>query len=303
MTGPVFDAAFGPAPGQLTLNAWDKNLEVWSLRPMRRLRMFAVARDTVGGSVSPEGRLVLTNASGKPQLVDISSGSVVLNLPPGASPLGAFHPKRPLFLLVSAEEVTLLEPSGGLLARAAIRSAASEVGYASDGSLAFVRQTNGDIVVLDGLTLDRKVVLPGHDEFSRVILLPACRTAVTTSRPGRVHVWDLSSGASRYEFSMRDELPRLSASPDCARLSIIGDDLIRVLSLADGSDIAVLKGHSAKIRFAKFLPQSGTMLSADEAGTIHRWRLPRSIGDLVLDAEQSLPRRLSADQERRFGLR
>jgi hypothetical protein len=116
-------------------------------------------------------------------------------------------------------------------------------------------------------------------------------------------VWKLSSGTSRFQFSTRDELPRISVDPDCRRLAVTGDDSVRLVELASGTDLAILASSSSKLRFAKFLADSANLLTADEAGRLYRWPVPDTIHDLRADADKAMPRALTEDQERRFGLR
>jgi WD40 repeat protein len=286
------------------VNAWDKQLEFWSPEPPQRLNVFTVPSDEVQGVVAPDGQFVLANDGGALNLVEVSSKSKLRSWPSTGSPVGAFHPSRSLLLVAAADELALIEAATRRpMAQRRISGTTEQVGFDANGMLAFVKQTNGEITIIDALSLNKEATLSGHDEFSRVVVIPSCRTVVTTSRPGKVRVWSLLSEAPRFEVLVRDEVPRISVSPDCRWLAITGDDLVRLVDLVDAADLAVLKGHQAKLTFARFLTAPTTLLTADTAGVIHRWPLPESTAALVSDAGRLLPRRLTADQERQFGLR
>ncbi len=66
------------------------------------------------------------------------------------------------------------------------------------------------------------------------------------------------------------------ASPPRA-LSGAADGVIRLWDLATGTELAVLEGHSAPVRFIAFAPQGDYALSVDEAGQWLLWNLAQGM--------------------------
>ncbi len=301
MLGPAYDAAFMGDTAHLAIDAWDNQLELWSAGPPVHSETFAAQGDKLEGTLSRDQHFVLAGEGAGVQVIETATRAVIRQWPASVSPAASFSPTRPQLLLALGPEMSLLEmPGQHLVTVARLAAGASQVGYDPSGALAFARLVSGDIVVLDASTLKPVATLGGHDDTSQVLLLPACNTAVTTAHPGRVRVWDLETGKARLDFTTRDEAPTVAADIGCRRLAVTEVDLVRLSALADGTELAVLRGQSAKLRFSTLMSDGKTLLTADEAGVLRRWPLP------PLDfaaAESALPRSLTADQELRFGLR
>src|SRR5207302_8695149 len=74
----------------------------------------------------------------------------------------------------------------------------------------------------------------------------------------------------------------LALSPDQKLLAVAGSDgVVRVLSVADGKEAHVLKGHAGAISSVAFLPTGTSVVTAGLDGTARVWTLPSKSGEPV----------------------
>lgn len=153
------------------------------------------------------------------------------------------------------------------------------------GELALVRQEEPA----------RAEFLPGA-LWVTAVALSADRRTVAIAEESRIRLLDVASRSWQREIADPGRrIINLAFSPD-DRLLLASelDGTIRIWTLSDGAEVAVLRAHSQRVAHLCFGPASVGLLSASWDGTIRRWDLDR-----VLAPPQTLPGEVAG----RWGLR
>jgi WD40 repeat protein len=176
--------------------------------------------------------------------------------------------------------------------------------WSNDGSMIATAATDRTIKLWDVDTLDLLYTLEGHtDMVSDVAFSSDNRMLVSTSRDGSVRLWDTRNGSERmiskgegegegeservFFNILSDTAPDNAASsvtplwttgvevsPDGAQVAVgATDNIVRILSTADGSVVHRLEGHAGLIviQGIAYNPDGTLLASASVDGTVRLW--------------------------------
>jgi WD40 repeat protein len=126
---------------------------------------------------------------------------------------------------------------------------------------------------------------------------------VTGARDGAARVWDAETGEELQAVRKHGAPVRsVDVSPDGNRLLTASDDATaRVWDLVDGRERFVFAGHRGPVSNAAFAPDGGQIVTASEDGTARVWQ-ETGVEELLRAAHRRMPRRLTTEERRRFGL-
>jgi WD40 repeat protein len=93
--------------------------------------------------------------------------------------------------------------------------------------------------------------------------------------PTELRLWDLTAGTnSVLPFSAAVSVAALALSADGQLLAMGVDDEIKLRQTTEGNSTRTLNGHGSALEFLVFSDNGGTLVSADEEGTIKIWDVP-----------------------------
>ncbi len=264
--------------------------------PTRAGDLLVLAAD--GMAIDREARRAVTWSERELRIVDTASGDVV-------------SVREPPFDVAAArlddQRITALGTDGGLrttrigerawtdLAMLAGLDLAPRTGAPGAVAVALGRRPDGRIVVLT--TREVRTVDPGGDAAPvRIPIADAAgtpalsadaRLLVTGHRDHRVRVRDAASGTIRHELALPERPFVVTIDPAATRVAAgtIGGTAV-VLDLATGAPVGRPRiGHAGAVTAVAFDP-SGSLLTADLAGSVRRW---------TLDATSHVPVELAHD--------
>jgi WD40 repeat protein len=80
------------------------------------------------------------------------------------------------------------------------------------------------------------------------------------------------------------------------------DGTVRAWDAASGEEILVLRGHKGSVMAANFSPDGNRIISGSGDNTVRVTWVPRTKQELIETARARLPRKLTAEERRRFHL-
>ncbi len=128
------------------------------------------------------------------------------------------------------------------------------------------------------LATKAEVELKGHESWVLALdVTPDGATLLSGAADGRLFWWPAGAEApapSRTIQAHSGWINHLVVSPDGATVATCGNDrLVRLWSVADGSQIAELPGHERPVYRVLFPPGGKTLLTADLFGRVVEWEL------------------------------
>ncbi len=247
LTFPVMtygkDVAFSPddrlvaasgTTGEADLTLWDANtgevLHTWVSQPGTKASFEGWSGEI---AFSPDGsRLAVANLDGAPQVLDVSSGAVVLRL----------------------EGHT---------------SVADGLAYSPDGSLIATGDNyeNGEVIVWDAGTGRPLHVLEAEKIYS-MAFSPDGRKLAAVGDLGILHVWDAATGEELIApVSETSGYRAVAFSQDGERVYTGGQDSsVRIWDVASGENLRNLAGHTGVVGALAFSPDFRSFVSAGDDG-------------------------------------
>jgi DNA-binding SARP family transcriptional activator/WD40 repeat protein len=136
--------------------------------------------------------------------------------------------------------------------------------------------------VRDGETV-QTLATPGIAGDSVAVNADGTRVALKAFEDRVVEVWDRADGAQLAQLASNSPLD-VRWSPDGRLVHTSNDGSIRLVSVDDGSEELVLRGHSDAVPYTAFTPDGETLASISWAGEIRTWDLtpsgPAELGNL-----------------------
>jgi WD40 repeat protein len=120
----------------------------------------------------------------------------------------------------------------------------------------------------------RETILRGHvDAVNAVAFSPDGSLLVTAARDHDVVVWDVASGRQvrRFEEAQSASVEDARFSPDGRWIVTAGPISARIWSVSDGRPLQYLYGPTSTLTAAAFAPDSRTIVTREENGTVRRY--------------------------------
>ncbi|OYV82573.1 MAG: hypothetical protein B7Z73_17015, partial [Planctomycetia bacterium 21-64-5] len=130
---------------------------------------------------------------------------------------------------------------------------------------------------LDALCATEHLVYRGHRlRVNTVACSPDGRLAASGGFDGEVHVWEASSGETRWQKHVNKmSVNCLAFSPNGEILACAGNlGQLSLYDVASGAEIQRLEGHGVQVFGVTFSPDGKILASAGADGTVRLWELP-----------------------------
>ena len=273
---------------QLAYGLPDGTVVVVRLGNNRAASMRIAAHSTIITSLSfspDDKRLLTTSSDRQARMWQLTSGELEFSLlAPQPIAKGIFSPDGSRLLTFGGDGTARLWDAhdGTPLVVMAGHTAPIEVAvFSADGGRVVTGGWDGTVRVWDvGQSPVAYVATLGHphrfspaDRVWYGRLAPDDRTLVTVTASGRVHTWDMTTGAAIREVaSVPHEIYSVAFSPDGDRIAIASaDHLGHVYRARDGVELATLAGHSERVWKIEFSPDGNRILTASWDHTAAIW--------------------------------
>ena len=158
----------------------------------------------------------------------------------------------------------------------------------------------------DAATGQELQVLRGHEGALRsAVFSPDGTRVLTASDDQTARLWDIATGQELQVLrGHKGALRSAVFSPDGARVLTASDDrTARLWDTASGRELVALRGHEGGVNSAVFSSDGARVLTASSDKTARLWETWPTVKALVEEARRRMPRQLTPDEERHFGLR
>ena len=244
---------------------------------------------------SPDGRRLLSSATGEIILWDVESGKKIRQLeghPEDEVIYGlAFHPDGRRAISGSDDGTAIIwETETGEILHKLEGHADSvhSVIFSLDGGRAYTASSDKLILVWDVETGEEVQRLEGHNHpVRRMDFTPDGRQLLSADNgwtgsvqePGQLLLWNLESGSIiRRLEGHRNYIVGAAVSPD-GRWGLSGsaDKTARLWNLSTGEEVARLLGHEGTVREVAFMPDGTRAVTNSLDGTVRVWDLTEVI--------------------------
>jgi WD40 repeat protein len=305
-SGPVAGASFAGG-GDLSLVAGPgQSARLVRVADGGVVRTFHARRPVAAAAASPGGKLVAVAAGRRVTLFDLRSGGRKGQLvQPGGVSAVAFAPGGRELATAGSDGIGRIWTVDGDLLRRLGRggSAITDIAFSPDGTLVATASTDANARIWSAGTGALRRTLSGHtDDVSSVMFSPDGRLVLTGSLDHDARLWDADSGSLvqklRWHFGRVGDA---SFSPDGRWIVTAGPGTAQLWQPAIQAPLLPfgLGGHLRPLTSAVFGPDSRTVLTASQDGTVRTYRC-----EICGGIDELLPladRRLAATTNERGG--
>jgi WD40 repeat protein len=238
--------------------------------------------------IRPDGQEAVVALENRLIRYAMASGQVVRALAgPGGIVRAAAYSPDGATLLVSAfynPAAYLLDAADGhVRQRFPVEREASAVAFANDGRSVAVGTQAGPVALFAVGTDAPPRVLSGARSAVRALAFVGDRL-VAAGDDGVLRVWDPTSGALIVERQLAPTLHAITVNGERGLVAATGDTKIQLVTLADGTTVSTLEGHSAQVLSLAWV--ASTLVSGDAGGRVALWdvAVERGTGDWGLGA-------------------
>jgi WD40 repeat protein/serine/threonine protein kinase len=156
-------------------------------------------------------------------------------------------------------------------------------GFSPDGRRALTSSDDGSAAVWDASSGRRIATLMGHRSgVTSAAFSPDGESVLTASLDGTARIWEAATGRETAVLGGHplDHALQAAWSPDGRRVLTLGDipwparsgmSALRLWDAKDGTPLAILSGHEARISSARFRPDGKRILTASADQTARFW--------------------------------
>jgi WD40 repeat protein len=190
--------------------------------------------------------------------------------------LVSFSPKKQLVALdAPGNQITILDlNSRKSLVCSGLSKAVTAIAFSQDGQSIVAGDLDGNIIIWDTTTGNRKKNLPKFAQWIRsASFSPDGRLLATTDGSSIARVWDVAGGHNLHSFSINEDiLSRTIFSPDGKDLLVSSSKgPIYIWNVDSGKRLKILSGHSAEARALAFSKNARILASSGVDRTIKLW--------------------------------
>jgi WD40 repeat protein len=308
-TNALTSAVFSPDGSRAATSSRDNTARVWDTATGQTTAVLKGHGGTVFSVVfSPDGsRLLTASQDATSRLWDTQTGQEILVLRGHSDAVNSAVFSQDGKRVVTAsndQTVRIWDVATGAVLQIFLGHQLSVRSAVFDGEGARVLSASWDKTarIWDATTGKAILVLQGHDDvLSAAVFSPDGSRVLTSSGDNTSRLWDSRTG--RMIFSMRHEKPVYSGVFDTSGSRVLTasvDSTARVWDATTGQPIEVLRVHQAALETAAFSPDSTRVITTSDDNTARVLWIGLSKADLLKYANETMPRNLTPDEERKY---
>ena len=232
--------------------------------------------------IDPHGNYIFINDN--KQLVfnnlevwDVASGKPIRDSPdnPGGNWVAAAPDGRYWAVVDAAGDLRVVDPAGKrtIFSQHVHHDHGRSIAYSPDGKL--IATGSERILLWDAPTMTKITPLEYESSVWSVAFSPDGRRLVSTHGDGSILIWDVVNRELEANLRQHSGAVRsIAFAPDGRRFATTSDDHSVILwNSASETREAVLSDHATRVAAVSFAPSGDWLISADQAGTLNRYRL------------------------------
>lgn len=163
--------------------------------------------------------------------------------------------------------------------------------YTADGGRLLTGGADRAVRLWDDATGRLLQTFQGHSGNIRsVALTPDGATALSGGDDFRVFAWDAATGAIRYQLRLDAQVYAVAVAPDGQSFAVANNRSVELRSIADGSPLRILNGHTGLITSLMFAPDGTRLLSTAFDQSVRVWNVADGSSVQVITTTSSLSR-------------
>ncbi|MGA7979065.1 MAG: caspase family protein [Chromatiaceae bacterium] len=306
----VYAVAFHPDGRRIATGSQDRMAYLWDAETGEVLNAFEGHRSSVYCvAFSPDGQcLVTASRDGTARIWNVENGCLlkILNYHEDSVFTAAYSPDGRLIVTASWDGTARVwdaEDGTPIVSLAGHRGGVSYAGFSPDGRFVVTASQEGKVRFWEMLAKPTCELLKAHQTgINAAVFSPNGRQFATVSNDSTIRLWDTAHRRVQAELGGHEGVVYSAAfSPDGKRLVTASADCTARLWDTDKSEeLAVLKNHKDSVNSVAFSPNGKRIVTASHDRSVRVWRALPAGQDLVDHARMIAPRRLTADERRRY---